>query len=76
MPAIVGDTGTIVPPRQPEQLAQALIQALSPHIDIAVRRHAARQRIVDVYSLQRAAAGYESVWSGSLSGGSLSMQND
>jgi glycosyltransferase involved in cell wall biosynthesis len=62
MPHIVGDCGAVVPPLRADLLAEALRAALSPTPDMATRSARARQRIVDHYSLERAAERYEAVW--------------
>lgn len=49
---IVGETGWIVPPRNSEALADALLKAIGqPESERALRAKAARQRIIDHYSL-------------------------
>lgn len=63
---IVGGTGWVVPPRSPENLAAALCAALTEwrmsKNSWCERQDAARQRIVDNFSLDRMIADYESVW--------------
>lgn len=63
---IVGETGWTVPPGDAEALANAIVAA---HHEWATspsgwerRRHAARQRIVDEFSLPRMTEAYERVW--------------
>jgi glycosyltransferase involved in cell wall biosynthesis len=52
--ALVGDTGLIVPARQPAALAAAVKQLLDePAASKRARREAARRRIVADYSLAR-----------------------
>ncbi|MCT8992266.1 GT4 family glycosyltransferase PelF [Chelativorans sp. SCAU2101] len=62
---IVGNTGWVVPPRDSEALASAISEALAEQEkdDIWHRRQrAARQRIVDEFSLEAMVARYHSVW--------------
>ena len=66
---IIGDTGMVVPPRDPEALAGAMrtLLDLPPdrYIDLA---RAARERIRKEYSLQAIAAKYAAFVSGSVAG--------
>lgn len=60
---IVGDTGKVVPPRQPSALAAAILELL--HMPANERRNLgenARRRIVENYSLPVIAAQYEAVY--------------
>ncbi len=60
--AIVGSTGLIVRPRDPTALADAIL-ALADDEKLRKRMgHAARERIVERYSLASAVARYESLW--------------
>jgi glycosyltransferase involved in cell wall biosynthesis len=63
---IVGDTGWAVAPRDAGQLADAIQQAYAEHASSpeqwAIRRDAARQRMVDNFSLKRMVEAYEDVW--------------
>lgn len=60
---IVGDTGIVVPPRNPDALARGILHFLSQD-----RQHAeavsiaARARVVDQYSLDRAVSRYENLY--------------
>ncbi|MCI5134752.1 MAG: glycosyltransferase [Candidatus Electrothrix sp. AW2] len=58
---IVGDTGWVVPPRSPEQLAEAITEAIHglPHVE---RQIAARRRIVEKFSDEKMVKKYRSVW--------------
>lgn len=61
--AIVGDTGRIVPPRDPERLAAGIIQLLE--LDPAARAslsERARQRIIAEFSLDRAVRQYQELY--------------
>lgn len=62
-PALVGDTGVVVPPRDPRALADAIGRLLS--MNAAARRSlglAARQRIADEYSLDAVVGRYERLY--------------
>lgn len=62
---IVGDTGWVVPPRNPEQLAGAIVEALRERSDVEkwkARSHAARQRILSEFSLEKMVERYHRVW--------------
>lgn len=63
---IIGDTGWIAPPRDPEALAEAMAQALSTlsQSDWVGRQAAARRRIADCFSIERMAETYRAVWFG------------
>jgi glycosyltransferase involved in cell wall biosynthesis len=68
---IVGDTGWVVPPRDPEALAGAVVEALRERQDAkrwAVRQAAARDRIADQFSLETMVSSYEHVWRRCLEG--------
>jgi glycosyltransferase involved in cell wall biosynthesis len=63
---IVGDTGWVVPPRDPHRLAQSIESAynewrLSPK-QWHRREKMARKRVVDNFSLDRMIEAYEDVW--------------
>lgn len=63
---IVGATGWVVPPRSPVALADALEQALDELADApawGARQRAARQRILDHYSLGVMRGAYQALWS-------------
>ena len=62
--SIVGDTGWVVPPRDPAALADGMREALglSPQ-SRAVRGAAARQRIVDHYALETIIQKYDALYS-------------
>lgn len=60
---IVGDTGRIVPPRDPRALAEAIrTLANEPTAERAARGHRARDRIVERFSLDRAAARFSALY--------------
>ena len=62
---IVGDTGWVVPPSQPEALADAIIRALQARRDEAawaVRCAAARSRIQENFSIEKMVQAYGHIW--------------
>lgn len=63
---IVGDTGWVVPSRNPEALAQAIVAGLHERMnqpaEWAVRQTAARQRILSNFSIEKMVNAYEQVW--------------
>lgn len=60
---IVGDTGLVVPPGDPQALAKAML-ALCEMPDVERRQlgAAARQRVLSRFTLDRMAAGFRRVW--------------
>jgi glycosyltransferase involved in cell wall biosynthesis len=65
---IVGDTGWIVPRNDLNQLAQAIMAACRvPHCEHRARGIAARQRIVERFSVEVAGAAYWDLYQGLLS---------
>ncbi len=65
---IVGETGWVVPPKDPGALADALLQAHAAMQDEAawrVRCAAARQRVADCFSLERMVESYHLAWKNS-----------
>lgn len=64
---IVGDTGHIVPPRDPEQLCAALISVINLNIDNRTQLgRAARARIVENFALPAIVRQYEELYRGVL----------
>jgi len=62
---IVGDTGIVVPPGDPEALAAAIARLLGEAPQArARRRRQARRRIVDNFSLERAVAAFDALYRG------------
>jgi len=61
---IVGDTGWVVPPKDPNALANAIELALSERNSEKwqIRRKAARKRIEENFSIGRMVDGYNGVW--------------
>ncbi len=62
---IVGDTGWVVPPSDPEKLASGLDAALDEWGDFKAwdeRQKIARQRIVEHFSLEKMVKAYRDVW--------------
>lgn len=65
---IVGNTGWVVPPKDPQALANAIMQAmqekLENHQAWLNRRQACRERIVENFSIEKMIDGYHRVWFG------------
>jgi glycosyltransferase involved in cell wall biosynthesis len=63
---IVGDTGWVVPPKNPQVLANAILEAINEKqnnpLMWEVREQACRDRIVDNFSIEKMVAGYHQVW--------------
>lgn len=63
---IVGETGWIVPPKEPQALAKVILEAIheKQHNPQAwqARKQACRERIVDNFSIEKMVAGYHQVW--------------
>lgn len=63
---MVGKSGWVSPPKDPETLAAAIVEAWKEKIerpsDWEKRRKAARAQIADNFTLDRMAAAYEAVW--------------
>jgi glycosyltransferase involved in cell wall biosynthesis len=60
---IVGDTGRVVPPRAPEVLARAWAELLAlPEAERIALGRAARDRVRERFSLDRARGLYEAIW--------------
>ena len=63
---IVGDTGRVVPPRDPEQLADAIVEAYRDRSERpdewAARGQAARARASDNFSFDRMLEDYRHIW--------------
>jgi len=62
---IVGDTGWVAPPRNPQALAEVLAQALAAQDDRAVwatRQQRCRERIAKNYSIEAMVQQYREVW--------------
>jgi glycosyltransferase involved in cell wall biosynthesis len=73
---IVGDTGRVVPPRQPESLAAAWAALLAiPQGDRARLGANARQRILERFSLDRMAGAYAQVYRDIIGGADHPGQN-
>jgi glycosyltransferase involved in cell wall biosynthesis len=62
--SVVGETGWVVPPRDPHALGDAIGKAVAaiPTPEFAQRRRACRERVVNTFSLERMAAAYAMVW--------------
>jgi glycosyltransferase involved in cell wall biosynthesis len=60
---LVGDTGAVVPPRNSEALAAAILMLLSDRkSDLPARSAAARARIVDRFSLRQAVISFRGLY--------------
>jgi glycosyltransferase involved in cell wall biosynthesis len=62
---IVGDTGWVAPPKNPELLADRIIDALNEFQNYELfqqRRKRARERIVNNFSIQKMVENYNRVW--------------
>lgn len=65
---LVGNTGWIVPPEQPEPLACAIADALSDGVVLRARGVAARQRVAEEFSLQRCVDAYAELYADGAAG--------
>ena len=63
---IVGESGWIVPPKEPQSLANSIMQALQEkqinQQAWLLRKEACRNRIVDNFSMEKMIEGYRRVW--------------
>ncbi len=62
---IIGDTGWLVPIRDPVALATAMVKALEAMVDMASWQHRqvrCRERILSKFSIERMAGAYEALW--------------
>lgn len=68
---IVGDSGWVVPPQDPQALAkgiQAALTALAATSDWKLRQKAARERIEDNFTIERVVGMFDAVWREGLHG--------
>jgi glycosyltransferase involved in cell wall biosynthesis len=66
---IVGETGVVVPPRNPQALADGVMRLLDlDRASLEALGRSARERIVSEYSIERAAARYEALYNELVSG--------
>ncbi len=63
---VVGDCGLVVPPRDPDALAMALGQLLSEHDLRKILGNKARQRIQELFSIEKVARTYLDLYEGKL----------
>ncbi|GIC06165.1 glycosyltransferase family 4 protein [Vibrio cholerae] len=63
---IVGDTGWVVPPKDPQALAKAMLEAMEEQQDNPqawqARKKACRERIVNNFSIKKMVESYHQVW--------------
>jgi glycosyltransferase involved in cell wall biosynthesis len=59
LPQVVGDTGVLVPPRDPEALARGILGVLAAPDERCRRGMAARERIKQLFGLDRMVRAYE-----------------
>ncbi|SFV27385.1 glycosyltransferase family 4 protein [Thermoflavifilum thermophilum] len=62
---IVGDTGWVVPPKNPSALAEAIMVAIEEWKDPqkwSLRRESARKRIMDNYTIDKMITSYRRIW--------------
>lgn len=63
---IVGDTGWVVPPKDPQALAKAMLEAMEEKQNNPqawqARKQACRERIVNNFSIEKMVEGYHRVW--------------
>lgn len=63
---IVGDTGWVVPPKDPQALAKAMLEAMEEQQNNPqawqARKQACRERIVDNFSIKKMVEAYHQVW--------------
>jgi glycosyltransferase involved in cell wall biosynthesis len=63
---MVGETGWIVPPRNPEMMAEAIVKAFRERTDHpgdwGKRRSASRRAIAERFTFERMADAYRDVW--------------
>lgn len=63
---IVGDTGWVVPPKNPQALAKAMLEAMEEKQNNPqawqARKQACRERIVNNFSIEKMVEGYHRVW--------------
>jgi glycosyltransferase involved in cell wall biosynthesis len=63
---VVGDCGLVVPPRDPDALAMAVGQLLSEHDLRKILGNKARQRIQELFSIEKVASTYLDLYEGKL----------
>ncbi|MET9516655.1 GT4 family glycosyltransferase PelF [Streptomyces sp. NPDC002994] len=58
----VGDTGVVVPPREPEAMARAVLDLMADDARRAELGRLARQRVIDLFTLRRSVEGFREIY--------------
>ncbi len=58
----IGDTGLIVPPRRPAELAQACLELLTDHERRRTLGAAARRRALELFTIEHAVAAFDTIY--------------
>ncbi|HWC81135.1 MAG TPA: GT4 family glycosyltransferase PelF [Pseudonocardiaceae bacterium] len=66
----IGDTGAVVPPRDPEAMAAACVELLTDHVRRLRLGIAARQRVLEFFTLDKAIDTFDEIYRG-LTGGTV-----
>jgi len=60
----IGDTGIVVPPRDPEAMAAACVKLLTEHTNRLILGARARQRVLELFTLDQAIETFEEIYRG------------